>query len=76
MLTLAEAARKNALQFVRPDHLVRWRSDVRAKCIALIQAEFNKTEFAQIGDLDIRAVDGPLDDALSDATYHLIWEME
>lgn len=76
MLTLAEAARQNALEVVSPDRLVRWRADIKAKCIAVIKAEFDNSPFAQIGNIDLSAIDGPLDDGLSDATYQLIWEME
>ncbi len=76
MLTLAAAARRDALEMLRPDHLVRWRADVKAKCLAFIQAEFENSLFAELGDIDLKAMDGPLDDGLSDATYKLIWEME
>ena len=76
MLTLAEAARKNALEAVSPDHLVRWRADMKAKCIALVKAEYAKSHWADIKDIDIKAFEGPLEDGLVDATYELIWEME
>ena len=76
MLTLAEAARRDALEVATPDKLVRWRADMKARTIAFWKSEYSKTPFADIDDLDIKAADGPLDDALVDATYHLIWEME
>lgn len=75
MLTLAETARRDALDAVSHDHLVRWRADMKAKCIALIQAEFNRSPFAQIGNLDIKTIDGLLDDGLSDATYDILVEV-
>lgn len=76
MLTLAEAARRDALEIASPDLLVRWRTDIKAKCIALIEAEFAKTPFADIKDIDTKAIESHLDDGLSDATYQLMWEME
>jgi hypothetical protein len=75
MLTLAEAARRNALEVVGPDNLTRWRAEMKAKCIAFIEAEFNKTPFAQIGDLDHKPLENNLDDGLADATYELSREL-
>jgi hypothetical protein len=76
MLTLAEAARRDALNTVRPDHIVRWRADVKAKCLALIASEYAKKGYDDIRDIDIKAIDGPLDDGLADATYDLTLELE
>lgn len=76
MLTLAQAARRDALEIVSRDSLVRWRADIKAECLALIKARFEKSQYAQIDNIDMKWIDGPLDDGLCDATHHLIWEME
>ena len=76
MLTLHEMARRDALEAVTAADLLKWRNTIKAKCLALIQKDFAASAFAQIGDLDAQWLDDHLTDALSDATFDVMTELE
>lgn len=75
MLTLAEAARRDALEVASLDDLTRWRADIKARCLAMIESDYAKRPFADISDIEMKFIDGPLEDGLADATYNLIREL-
>lgn len=76
MLTLHEAARRDALEAVNTSSLAAFRTALKAKCVELIHAQFSASDFAQIGDLDLKALSDHLDDALSDALWDIEMEIE
>lgn len=76
MLTLHEIARRDALEVINTSTLAAFRADLKARCLELIQAEFDKSPLAQIGNLDLKPLRDHLDDGISDALWDIEMEIE
>lgn len=75
MLTLAESARRDAMEAVDVAALDKFRAELKARVIRIILAEFNATPFAHIGDLDLKPLRDNLEDGLSDALWDIQQEI-
>ena len=75
-LTFAQLDRRAALETVDRADLKEWQSYMATKLSDFLRAEYLKTDFSRIGDLDRTSLHGELMDAISNATFEAWEKME
>lgn len=74
-------AKVNMMRKLEPSDFTRsdlkdWRTEVRAKAMALIAAEYAESPYSYLADLDARWIDNALTDSISDATHDAWLKLE
>ena len=56
--------------------LGKWRTEVRAKALALVASEYAESPYMHIAPLELRWIDAALDDSIADATHEAWLKLE
>ncbi|HLO78166.1 MAG TPA: hypothetical protein VK196_17055 [Magnetospirillum sp.] len=76
VLTLSEARTRDAKERVTTAALDLFKSELKAKLLSLVAAEYAASEFAWIADPDLKVLDAYLAQGLDDCCYDAEMEIE
>lgn len=76
VLTLAEARTRDAKSSVSVAHLQNFKAHLKAKIIALVDAEYARTDFAWIADANTNVFEDYLAQGLDDCFWDVEQEIE